>query len=55
MKKIKTKFLDLKYFNWSLFIALCLTALIPAIYQTLRTFLISTNTSVEGIDVIGQM
>lgn len=53
--KIKTKLIDLKYFNWSLFIALSLTALVPAIYQTIRTFLISTNTSVEGIDVIGQM
>lgn len=55
MEKIKNRLLYLKCFNWPLFIALCLTALVPAIYQTIRTFLISSNTLVEGIDVIGQM
>lgn len=55
MTFIINKLKDLKFFNWKLFISLCLTALIPAIYQTIRTFLISSSASVEGIDVIGQM
>lgn len=45
----------LKDFRWRLFISLSLTALIPAVYQTVRTFIISTSISVEGLDVIGQM
>ncbi len=55
MEVIKNKFKDLKLFNWSIFIALCLTALIPAVYQTIRTYLVSVTTSTDGIDVIGQM
>lgn len=52
---IRDTFRDLKGFDWKLFISLCLTAIVPAIYQTIRTFLISTSVSVEGIDIIGQM
>lgn len=55
MIKLKTYIKNLKTFNWSLWIALCALALIPAVYTTIRTFLISTNVSADGIDVIGQM
>lgn len=55
ISKIKTTFKNLGYFKWSLWISLCVLALVPAIYQTIRTFLISINTSTAGIDVIGQM
>ncbi len=53
--KIKITFKSLKFFKWSLWLSLCALAMVPAIYQTIRTFLISTNTSASGIDVIGQM
>lgn len=52
---MKETFRQLKSFKWSLWLSLCILALVPAIYQTIRTFLISTNTSASGIDVIGQM
>ncbi|MCM1259333.1 MAG: hypothetical protein NC182_00115 [Prevotella sp.] len=48
MKKLKT-------FDWKLFIALSILALFPAIYQMIRTALISTSISTEAFDVIGQM
>lgn len=51
----KTLFKELKSFNWRLFISLCLTALVPAIYLTIRTLLISINVETSGIDIIGQM
>lgn len=53
--KIKTIFENLKFFKWSLWISLCALALVPAIYQTIRTFLMSTNVSSSGIDILGQM
>lgn len=53
--KIKLTFKNLKYFKWSLWLSLCALALVPSIYQTIRTFLISTNTSSTGINIIGQM
>ncbi len=53
--KIKSTFKNLKHFKWSLWLSLCALALVPSIYQTIRTFLISTNTSSTGIDIIGQM
>ena len=55
LAKIKAAFKNLKCFKWTLWVALCALALIPAIYQTVRTFLISTNTSADGIDIVGQM
>ncbi len=55
MKKIKNLFSNLKSFNFNLFVSLCLLALVPAVYQTLRTFIISTSTSTGAFDVIGQM
>ncbi len=46
---------SLKKFNWKLFIALILLSLVPAIYQTVITFLISSVPSTSAFDVIGQM
>lgn len=46
---------QLKNFNWRLFFALCALALIPAIYQTIKTFIISANHQPGVFDVIGQM
>lgn len=53
--KIKNMFKNLKSFKWRLWIALCALSLFPAVYQTIRTFLISINSSSSGIDIIGQM
>lgn len=55
MEKIKSLFTNLKSFRWNMWIALCALALIPAIYQTIRTALAYVNTSASGIDIIGQM
>ena len=49
------KFKLLKAFDWKLFIALVLLSLVPAIIQTVETFVISTSVSTAGIDVIGQI
>lgn len=38
----------LKTFNWQLFVALCALLLIPAIYQTAETFIISANDNGAG-------
>ncbi len=38
-----------------MFIALCTLALIPALYQTIKTFLISANGTDHDFDIIGQM
>lgn len=46
---------QLKKFDWRLFIALCALALIPAIYQTLRTSLISSTNQNSIFNIIGQM
>lgn len=55
MEKIKSYFSELESFNWALFISLCFWALVPAVYQTIRTCLISTTVSTSAFDVIGQM
>ncbi|MDE6294120.1 MAG: hypothetical protein K2L88_05825 [Clostridiales bacterium] len=52
---MKEKFLQLKKFNWRLFVALCALALIPAIYQTIKTFIISSNNHNAVFNIIGQM
>lgn len=52
---MKDKILQLKSFNWRLWVALCSFALIPAVYQTIRTFLISASNQNEVFNVIGQM
>ncbi len=52
---MKEKFRELKSFNWRLFAALCALALIPAIYQTVKTFIVSSNNQSAVFDIIGQM
>ena len=52
---IKTWFEDLKTFNWRIFFALCLLSLVPAIYQTVITYLITSSTSAGALDIVGQM
>ena len=52
---MREKFRQLKSFNWRLFAALCALALIPAIYQTVKTFIISSNAQSSAFDIIGQM
>lgn len=53
--RIKLKFVNLKSFDWKLWISLVSLALVPAIYQVIRTYLLSTNVSSTGIDIVGQM
>lgn len=55
MKDIKENFKQLKSFNWRLFVALCALSLIPAIYQTIKTFIISSTSQSSVFDIIGQM
>lgn len=52
---MKEKFGQLKKFNWRLFAALCALALIPAIYQTIKTFIIAANNQSAVFNIIGQM
>lgn len=52
---MKEKFSGLKRFNWRLWISLCSLALIPAVYQTIKTFLISSSGGTDVFDIIGQM
>lgn len=52
MKKIRT---ELKAFHWRLWLSLCALALIPAVYQTVKTFLLSSSGQEGVFDIIGQM
>lgn len=52
---MKEKLKDLKKFNWRLWASLCALALIPAIYQTVKTFIISSTNDAGVFDIIGQM
>lgn len=52
MKKIQT---ELKAFHWRLWLSLCALALIPAVYQTVKTFLLSLSGQAGVFDIIGQM
>ena len=52
---MKEKFKLLRSFDWKLFLALVLLSLVPAIIQTIETFVISTHVTTAGIDVIGQI
>ena len=52
---MREKLLQLKNFHWRLWVALCFLALIPAVYQTIRTFLISAGNQNEVFNIIGQM
>jgi len=46
---------DFKKFDWKMYLALCLLALVPAIYQTVITKLITSSASPGSLDVVGQM
>lgn len=52
---MKDKLKQLKSFSWRLFASLCALALIPAIYQTIRTLIISSRGESGVFDIIGQM
>jgi len=52
---MKEKIKLLRFFDWKLFIALCALSLVPAVIQTVETFVISSHISTQGIDVIGQI
>ena len=54
-EKIKQWWLDFKKFDWKMYLALCLLALVPAIYQTVITKLITSFASPGSLDIIGQM
>ncbi len=46
---------ELKSFHWRLWLSLCALALIPAVYQTVKTFLISSGGQDGTFDIIGQV
>ena len=54
-KNVKQWWSNLKSFDWKMYLALCLLALVPAIYQTIITKLITVNTNPGALDIIGQM
>ena len=53
--RIKNWWNNLKLFDWKMYLALCLLALVPAIYQTVVTGLITTTTGPGSLDIVGQM
>lgn len=46
---------DFKTFDWKMYVALILLALVPAIYQTVITRLVTSFTSPGSLDIVGQM
>lgn len=46
---------NFKTFDWKMYLALCLLALVPAIYQTVVTKLITSYTNPGSLDIVGQM
>lgn len=52
---MRNRISELKSFNWRLWFSLCALALIPAVYQTVKTFLISSGEQAGAFDIIGQM
>ncbi len=54
-ERIQKRWSDFKTFDWKMYLALCLLALVPAIYQTIVTGLISAKTSPGSLDIVGQM
>lgn len=54
-KYIITNLENLKIFNWSLFVSLCVLAFIPAIQETVKTSLLSFFGDIGVFDIIGQM
>lgn len=54
-KKFEQFWSSLKSFDWKMFAALCLLALVPAVYQTIVTKLITSSADPGTLDIIGQM
>lgn len=52
---IKKWWTDFKTFDWKMYLALCLLALVPAIYQTVITKLITSFADPGSLDIVGQM
>lgn len=52
---IKSWWNNFKTFDWKMYLALCLLALVPAIYQTVITKLITSYANPGALDIIGQM
>lgn len=52
---MQNKHLYLRDFNWGLFASLCALSLIPAVYQVVRTFIISATSAPDVFDILGQM
>lgn len=52
---IKDWWSNFKKFDWKMYLALCLLALVPAIYQTIITKLITTHANPGALDIVGQM
>ncbi len=52
---MKQKLSELRSFRFRLWLSLCALALIPAVYQTVKTFLISSGGQAGAFDIIGQM
>lgn len=52
MKKIINK---IKQFNWKLWLAISLTALIPAIYKTVRFYFLGDLPGSSGVDIASQL
>ena len=53
--RIKQWWNDFKTFDWKMYLALCLLALVPAIYQTAVTKLITSYANPGALDIVGQM
>ena len=52
---IKNWWNNFKTFDWKMYLALCLLALVPAIYQTVVTKLITVHANPGALDIVGQM
>ena len=52
---MRNRLSELKSFHWRLWLSLCALAFIPAIYQTVKTCLISAGGQADVFDIIGQM
>ena len=53
--RIKQWWNDFKTFDWKMYLALCFLALVPAIYQTVVTKLITSYANPGALDIVGQM
>ncbi len=53
--KIRSWWSNFKSFDWKMYLALCLLALVPAIYQTVVTKLITSYANPGALDIVGQM